>query len=132
MIAALLAFLFYNFYPARVFPGDALTYGVGGLVAVIAILGNFERIAIFFFVPYIIEFFLKARGRFIKQSFGRITKDGALELRYGKIYGLEHLAIYLLRKYNIKATEKNVVYSIWAFQILVTALGFLIFRKGLF
>jgi len=132
MIAALLAFLVYNLYPARVFPGDALTYGIGGLIAVMAILGNFERIAVFFFIPYIIEFFLKARGNFVKQSFGKLMPDGSLDLRYSKIYGLEHLAIYIMKKLNIKPTEKKVVYSIWLFQLVIIALGFIIFRNGIF
>jgi len=132
MIAALLAFLVYNLYPARVFPGDTLTYAVGGLIAVMAILGNFEKIAVFFFIPYIIEFFLKARGGFTKQSFGRIMKDGSLDLRYNKIYGLEHLSIYMMKKLNIKPTEKKVVCSIWLFQLAVIAIGFIIFRNGIF
>ena len=132
MTAALVAFLLYNFYPAKVFPGDVITYSIGGLIAVVAILGNFEKIAIFFFLPYIIEFVLKARGKLTKQSFGKPQKDGSLDLRYNKIYGLEHLSIYLMKKANIKATEKKVVYSIWIFQILIILVGFIIFRKGIF
>lgn len=132
MIAALLAFLFYNKYPAKIFPGDVLTYSVGGLIAVMAILGNFEKIAVFFFIPYILEFILKCRGKLIKQSFGKPLKDGSLDLRYERIYGLTHLSIYLMKKMNIKATEKKVTYSIWVFQALVIIIGFIIFRKGIF
>jgi hypothetical protein len=32
------------------------------LIACMAILGNFEKIAVFVFIPYIIETFLKLRG----------------------------------------------------------------------
>ena len=42
MVAALLGFLIFNFYPSQVFPGDSLTYAVWGLIATLAILGNFE------------------------------------------------------------------------------------------
>lgn len=132
MVGALFAFLFYNFYPARVFPGDSLTYTVGGLIAIMAILGNFERVAIFFFIPYIIETGLKLRGKLRKESFGNPREDDSLELRYNKIYGLEHLAILLLKKNNIKPTEKKVVYLIWLFQIVIIILGFIIFREGIF
>lgn len=131
MIASLLAFLFFNFFPAKILPGDTLTYPVGGLIAIMAILGNFEKIAVFFFIPVIIEFFLKARGKFVKESFGLPQKDGSLDLRYDKIYSLNHLAIYLMRKYSIKATEKRVVFAIWAFQLAVIILGFLLFWGGL-
>ncbi len=132
MLASLVAFLFYNFYPARVFPGDSLTYAVGGMIAIMAILGNFEKIAVFFFIPYIIETILKLRGKLVKQSFGKPQKDGSLDLRYDKIYGLEHLFIFIFKKFKIKPTENRVVYSIWIFQIIVILLGFIIFREGIF
>ena len=132
MVASLLAFLFYNFVPAKIFPGNSLTYPVGSLIAMMAILGNFEKIAIFFFIPYILEMVLKLRGNLVKQSFGKPNPDGSLSLRYDKIYGLEHLSIFLLQKLNIKPTEKKVVCSLWAFQILIIILGFIIFRQGIF
>jgi UDP-N-acetylglucosamine--dolichyl-phosphate N-acetylglucosaminephosphotransferase len=132
MVAALLAFLFFNFTPARVFPGDVMTYSAGAMIAIIAILGNFEKIAVFFFIPFIIEVFLKGRGRYIKSSFGKPMKDGSLDMLYDKVYGLTHLAIYLMKKLGIKPTEKKVVLAIWAFQIIVIVVGLCIFREGIF
>ena len=132
MIASLIAFIFYNFYPAKVFPGDSLTYAVGGLIAVMAILGNFERIAVFFFIPYILETGLKLRGKLLKQSFSKPKIDGTLDLMYNKIYGLEHVAVWLMKRSKIKPTEKKVVFSIWTFQILIIILGFILFRKIIF
>lgn len=132
MVASLIAFLVFNFYPAKIFPGDVMTYPIGGLIAVTSILGNFEKIAVFFFIPWILEFFLKARGKFIKQSFGEPLKDGSLDLKYDKIYGLGHLSIYLMKKINIKPTERKVVLSIWLFQIIIIVIGFIIFREGIF
>ena len=132
MIAALLAFLIYNFYPAKVFPGDSLTYATGGLIAIVSILGNFEKIAMFFFIPYIIETILKLKGKLVKQSFGKPQIDGSLELRYDKIYGLEHASIWIMRRLGIRPTEKRVDFSIWAFQIIIVILGFIIFGEGIF
>jgi len=134
MICSLAAFFIFNKFPAKVFPGDVLTYSVGALIACMAILGNFERIAIFFFIPYILETFLKIRGNLKKQSFGIPQKDGSLELPYNKVYGLEHAAIWLLKKIkgDGKAYEKQVVYLIWGFQIGIIILGFLIFGKSFF
>ena len=131
MVFALLAFLLFNFVPARVFPGDVLTYAVGSLIAITAILGNFEKLAVFFFIPYIMETILKLRGKLNKYSFGKPQKDGSLDLFYGKIYGLTHLSIYLMKKFGIKPTEKRVVYSIWLFQILIIVIGLIIFKKGI-
>lgn len=132
IIASLLAFMIYNFYPARVFPGDVLTYPLGGIIAIMAILGNFEKIAVLIFIPYIIEFILKSRGKLIKQSFATPKKDGSLDLKYDKLYSLNHVAIYLMKKLKIKSTEKRVVYAIWAFQILISVIFLIIFRKGIF
>jgi UDP-N-acetylglucosamine--dolichyl-phosphate N-acetylglucosaminephosphotransferase len=129
MVASLFAFYIFNKYPARVFPGDVMTYAVGMMIATIAILGNIEKIAIFFFIPYMFETVLKLRGNLKKQSFGKPNRDGSLELRYDKIYGLEHLAIWTLKriKRSGKAYEWETVYLINGFQIAVILLGFLLF-----
>lgn len=132
MCAALIAFLAYNKCPAKVFPGDVITYPIGALIAGMAILGNFEKIAMFFFIPYICEVILKSRGKLVKYSFGKPNDDGSLDLLYDKIYGLTHLSIVVLKKIGIKPNEKNVVYLIWAFQALIICLGFIIFREGIF
>lgn len=128
MVASLIAFYIFNAFPARVFPGDILTYSIGALIASIAILGDIEKIAVFFFIPYIIETSLKLRGKLVKESFAKVNKDGGLEMPYKKIYGLEHLAILILKKTkpNKKVYEKEVVYLINGFQILIVILGFLL------
>lgn len=122
MVGSLIGFWFFNKVPASVFPGDVLTYGVGSLIAGMAILGNFERVAFVVFIPYILEVLLKVRGRLKKYSFGVPRKNGTLKMPYDKIYGLEHLAIWILGE---RATEKKVVYLIHAFQILFILIGFL-------
>lgn len=132
MVASLVSFLIFNFYPAQVFPGDSLTYTVGGLIAIMAILGNFESVAVFFFIPYILEVILKLRGRLRKESFGKPNPDGSLDLLYPKVYGLTHLSILIFKKLGIKATEKRVVYLIWSFQLTIILIGFAIFRHGIF
>ncbi len=132
MIASLFAFLIFNFYPAKLFPGDALTYSVGGLIAASCIIGNFEKIAVFFFIPVILEVFLKGRGGFKRYSFGKPSEDGSLAPRYEKIYGLTHLSIFLMQKYSVKPTEKRVVFAIWAFQLSIILIGILLFQRGIF
>ncbi len=134
MVFCLIAFYIFNKYPAKVFPGDVLTYSIGALIAIIAILGNVEKIAVFFFTPYILETLLKVRGKLKKESFAIAKKDGNLQMPYQKFYGLEHVAIYLLQKIkkNKKVYEKEVVYVINIFQIIIIILGFILFRGGIF
>ena len=122
MVGALIGFYIFNKVPAKVFPGDILTYGVGALIAGMAILGNFEKIAFVVFIPYMIEVVLKVRGGLKKYSFGKPRKDGTLALPYDKIYGLEHLAIWVLGR---GATEKRVTYLIHGVQVLFILIGFL-------
>ncbi|MBT3643093.1 glycosyl transferase family 4 [archaeon] len=131
MVASLLVFYYYNKVPAKVFPGDMMTYSIGALIAGMAILGNFEKVAIIIFIPYILEVILKVRGGLIKQSFGTPQKNGSLHMPYDKIYGLEHLAIYILNGFSAKprgnsigATEKKVTYLIHAFQIIFILIAF--------
>ncbi len=132
MVASLIVFYFYNRFPAKVFPGDILTYAIGALIACMAILGNFEKIAVFVFIPYIIETVLKVRGKLKKQSFGIPNKDNSLEMPYDKIYGMTHLSLLILKKFKNKVYEKDVVRFILAFEILLCILALIIFREALF
>lgn len=130
MVASLIAFYFFNVNPAKIFPGDITTYSIGALFGGIAILGNVEKIALFFFIPYILEAVLKIRGGLKKESFGKLNEDGkSLDLRYDKIYGLEHAAIKILKriKPSGKAYESEVVWLINGFQIVIVLIGFWIF-----
>lgn len=91
---ALLAFLRYNWYPAKVFPGD-LNYTIGAVYASVTVIGNMEKFAIICFIPYIIEAFLKAMSRFKAESYGVLRPDGTVKPRSEKIRGLTHLVMRL-------------------------------------
>ena len=132
MIFALIAFYFFNKVPAKVFPGDIMTYSVGALIACMAILGNFEKIAIFIFIPYAIEVVLKSRGKLKKQSFGIPQKDGSLKMPFNKIYGLTHLSIFILSKFKKKVYEQDVTYLIFSFEIVLCLLALLLFYNSIF
>ncbi len=125
MVASLVGMLVFNKYPSSVFPGDTLTYTVGALIGIVAITANIEKIFIILYVPYILEFFLKLRGRFQKESFAQVQEDGTLKPRYPKNYGLEHLAVRLLNKLKIKTTERKVVYLLYGLQLLFVMMAIL-------
>ncbi|MBM3232373.1 glycosyl transferase family 4 [Candidatus Pacearchaeota archaeon] len=132
MVLALIGFFVYNKFPASVLPGDVMTYSVGAIIAAVAILGNFERIAMFFYIPYILEVILKSRGKLKKNSFGKPMKDGTLDNQYDKWYSLNHVSISTLKKIGIKSTEKNAVRLILSFQVFVILLGIFLSRNILF
>jgi len=104
MTSSLIGFLLFNKYPAKIFPGDTLTYSIGALIAIVAILGNMERLALILFIPYFIEFFLKLRSKFKAESFGKPQKDGTLKSGYKKCYSLTHITM----KYLPKIIKRNV------------------------
>ncbi len=123
MFSVLLGYLYYGKYPAKIIPGDSLTYLIGGAVAAVAIIGKMQVFAIFIMIPWIIEFFLKARKRFHASSWGLIQKDGRLRSLYGdKIYSLTHV---FLRSGKYK--EWQIVLMFTFIEALIAAVGLIIF-----
>lgn len=118
MVGALLAFLMFNWYPARVFPGDTLTYSVGALIACIAVLGDLQKIAVLLFIIYVLDFFLPLRAGFGVRAQAKPNPDGSLELPYDKIYDTTHLAIAVLRKVKRKVYERNVVLFVYGIELV--------------
>ncbi len=93
MLAALLAFLFFNWYPARIFPGDVgnLTFGV--VLASAVIIGNLESAGALLMIPYVIDFFIKAANRFPHTY--QDVKNGKIYPKEGKVKGFAHLVMKL-------------------------------------
>jgi UDP-N-acetylglucosamine--dolichyl-phosphate N-acetylglucosaminephosphotransferase len=125
MVFGLAAFLIHNFYPAKVFPGDSLTYSVGALIGIVAIVGHLEMTLLILFIPYGIEFFLKMRGKFQKESFAKLHKDGSLYVT--GIYGLEHVMVRIISKFK-KVREYEVIISVWIIQLILGVITWMVFR----
>ena len=102
--SALLAFLRYNWYPARIFPGD-LNYTIGAVCAASTIIGNIERFSILCFTPWIIEAFLKAASAFKAECYGSLQPDGTLK-HEGKIRSLTHI---IMRLGNFREWEVSLI-----------------------
>lgn len=109
---SLLAFYIYNKYPAKIFPGDSLTYLLGATIAIVAIVGNIEKAAIISSIPFFIEFILKTRSKFKANSYGYYYK-GKVKVDYKKIYSLPHLFVR-----SCKYTEKQIVFFMMIIQLV--------------
>jgi len=59
MLGALLAFLWYNRHPSRVFPGDVGTLIIGATIASVAFIGRVKIIALVVLLPNLIDSALK-------------------------------------------------------------------------
>jgi UDP-N-acetylglucosamine--dolichyl-phosphate N-acetylglucosaminephosphotransferase len=114
MIGTLLAFLIYNRYPARIFPGNSGTYAIGATIAAAVIVGDMEVLGVICMTPFVVEFFLKAIGRFRGECFGVPASDGTL-LPPERTASLTHLAMRLKR-----LKEKELV--LW-FLVVEAAFG---------
>lgn len=112
LAAACLAFLFYNWYPAKAFPGNVTTYLIGATIASGVITGNIEKAGIIALIPQIIEFFLKATSKFQAENFPTRIENGHL-IYEGKIYSLTHI----IQKY-LRPTEVELVLLLLLIQLL--------------
>ena len=118
--ASLLAFFRYNWYPAKVFPGD-LNYTIGAVAACVAIIGNMEKFSVLCFIPYAIEAVLKLFSGFEAENFGVLQSDGSLKPRSNKIRGLTHVVMRLGKR-----TEVEVSLILISFEVIVCIVAFLL------
>jgi len=132
LIAGIIVFVLFTFYllnkvPAKIFPGNTLTYVIGALIGCFTILGNMEKSALILFLPFIAEGILKATSKFKAWNFGIPNKDNSLELPYKNIYSLTHLSILILKKIkpSHKVYEKDVVLFLFIIESILGVLALL-------
>jgi UDP-N-acetylglucosamine--dolichyl-phosphate N-acetylglucosaminephosphotransferase len=115
LLGGLVAFLWYNRYPARVFPGDSMTLFAGATVAAAAIVSSpsMKTITAVLFMPMVVEFLLKARGKFQAENYGSLDAEGYLH-HTGAIQSLTHLVMHSRAR-----KETDVVILIWAIEGIV-------------
>ena len=119
-LLAVATFFFFNKIPAKILPGDSLTYFLGGTLATIAIVGGLEIPALIISIPFFVEFLLKWRSGFSADSFG-IWINGKILSKHEKVYSIAHV---LTRTGNY--TEKQVVSYLVAMQVVFSLLIWLI------
>jgi UDP-N-acetylglucosamine--dolichyl-phosphate N-acetylglucosaminephosphotransferase len=116
LLGALIAFLWFNKYPAKVFPGDTMMLFMGATIAIAGILSNLQVQTAFIFIPMILEFFLKLRGKFKAENYCSESGNGYLEY-HGRIESLTHVFMK-----HLKVTEKELVALIWGIEVAMCAL----------
>ena len=113
LLGALLAFLAFNKFPARVFPGDSMTLFMGAAIAAAAIVAQEKTLGALLFIPMIAEFGLKLRGRFQGENYGNPNPDGRLVYE-GPTESLTHV---LMKWKSLK--EWQVVGTLWGVEAVV-------------
>jgi UDP-N-acetylglucosamine--dolichyl-phosphate N-acetylglucosaminephosphotransferase len=119
MLGALLAFLRYNWYPARILIGDVGTLTIGTVVAVAVIVGNIEKLGVILILPFFAELFLKARSGFKAQSWCEVHGNRLYCKKKREIYGLGRLVMHLFNG----ITEQRLVAVLIGVEVLFALLG---------
>lgn len=124
MLGALLAFLYFNRYPAKIFPGDTGTLIIGAAIVCIAFIGRVKLIALIVLMPNIIDAALKFYSAGVmnrsQQKPTQLNDEGKL---VRPDVGFKSLIRLILRK---PIAENDAVKIIWAIGIAFGILGIIV------
>ena len=111
-LGALLATLYYNWFPAKILVGDVGTLSIGAMIAAVVIMGNFGIAGAILLIPYFIDFLIKAKNHF-PYSFG-IYKEGKLYCPDNGPVGLGQL----IMKLSGGISERNLVLAVMGIEVI--------------
>jgi len=115
MLGALLAFMFFGFYPAKAFPGDIGNLTIGAVLATGAIIGNMETLAALLLIPYVIDFFIKLYNKFPSSKWWGEYRNGKLYPVEGKVRGFAQL---IMKIFN-GISEQRLVLVFIGIELLI-------------
>ncbi len=123
MLGALLAFILFNWYPAKTFIGDIGTLAIGAVLACSVIIGNMETAGAILMIPYVIDFFIKLPHHFPK-TFGGYKK-GKLYAPKGKPKGLGHW----IMKLSKGISERNLSLTLIAIEAVFGVIVLILYLR---
>ncbi len=126
-LGALLATLYFNWYPAQIFIGDVGTLTIGAVIASAVIVGNFEWAGVIVIIPHALDFLLKARKKFPSTGWYGEYRDGKLYCPDHGPVGLAQLILKLCRGLH----ERTLVLLLIVFEALCGLVAiFVYFRRA--
>jgi UDP-N-acetylglucosamine--dolichyl-phosphate N-acetylglucosaminephosphotransferase len=132
LLGASLGFLIFNWYPAKVLPGDVGRLPIGAAIAAALIIGNMDRLAILMYIPFGINFLLYLVYRiYVKRKniewvkFAKPRDDGTLEVA-------GPFTIYwVLPHFFRNMTEKRNVSLLMLFQAILVYGAIIMYTLGI-
>lgn len=115
MLGALMGFVRYNWYPAKIFPGDVGALSIGAALAAGVIVGNMESIGALLLLPYILDFVIKLANRLPSSNWWGEYRMGKLYALEGKFRGL----CQLIMKLNNGISEQRLTLTLIGTELLV-------------
>jgi len=122
-LGALLATIYYNWYPAKILIGDVGTLIIGAIIATAAIIGNFEMAGIIIIIPYVVDFIIKAKNHFPSRNWWGIYKNGKLYCPDSGPVGL----CQLIMKMCGGISERNLVLVLMGMEAVCGVMAILIY-----
>ena len=122
-IGALLAILYFNWYPAKVFVGDVGTLSIGAIIASAVIIGNFELAGVIVIIPYLLDFVIKAKNRFPSKGWWGIYRGGKLYCPESGPVGLGQLIL----KITGGTSERNLTLILMGLEAVCGAIAIWMF-----
>lgn len=119
LAGSLTSFYIFNRYPSSILPGDSLTYLAGAAMFSAIVIGDMEKFGVILFVPWMLEFFLKARSKFNAHSWGELQEDGTIEPLHDKTYSITH--IFMRRGLNEKQIAQTIILLVIIWSVLTLA-----------
>ncbi len=124
MVASLLAFLYYNRFPSKVFPGDCGTMLIGGVFLSAVFLTKLIIPAFIMLFPYLIDSSLK----FFSAGIMKREEKKPSKIEEGLLYSAgDYKSLIRVILMARPMSEKKVVYCIWIIQAVFCLLGILFF-----
>lgn len=123
LAGALLGFLKYNWFPAKVFPGDVGNLTIGAVIATAVIIGNFESYGVIVMLPFIIEFFVKLINKLPTKNWQGKHISGKLYPFNEKPISFAQWIMYLSKGIS----EKNLTLTFIGIELIFCIIAILIF-----
>jgi len=121
ILGAMIAFMYFNRYPSRIFLGNIGTLMIGASLGGFIIFQNLEIFGVIILIPHIINFLMFVYWKIRKYphiKFGKVRKDGTLEVP-------NNLTMKWLLPYYFPMTEKKAVLVTYLFSIVSGICGVL-------
>jgi len=122
-LGALVATLYYNWYPAKILVGDVGTLSIGAVMACAVIVGNYETAGAIIIIPYLIDFLIKAKNHFPGKNWWGVHKDGKLYCPESGPVGL----CQLIMKLCGGISERNLVLVLMGIEAVFGVIAILVY-----
>lgn len=125
LTGSVLGFLVFNWYPARVFPGNCGDYMMGAAVGVLIVVNGFYSFGFVMLIPMTLHFLLSVywlnfkKDKYPHQKFGEVRKDGTLKVPHP--YYLSWLFPYFFR---LKEEQVTLITMVLTASFGILALAF--------